>query len=418
MHLRRYASLLVAGSIMLQPASGMFIYYETREVPIGRVFTNLQQRLARNTNDFEVTYCLARLHSMAYATNLLSVPIRADNANPMLEHPGYDTAVPGSVQSFSTPQQRRAALDHLTNAIALYERSIVVLKRSTNTQERTWMVVPTQLGLSWCLDEAGRTNEAIKMYRKTLKLAWHMEVIGDFDFRQWVNDVWDDVRSGRNPVHALRNSSLGPGVCYSEEIIGYLLRLLDPVRDASEVAQLKKDKTTLGTMLRAVTPILIPMVVDARFEDLVDQNAGVLFDLDGSGVPRRWGWLTPKAGWLVFDPNKTGHVSSALQMFGNVTFWIFWPNGYEALAALDDNGDGVISGSELDGLAIWNDRNSDGVSDCGEVLPIQSLGIQSISCASQVGANGLRWNPNGVTFTNAHSRPTYDWIATSDGAVP
>jgi hypothetical protein len=46
---------------------------EAERVPLTRLFTNLQQRLAQNTNDWELTYQLARLHSMAYATNLAEV---------------------------------------------------------------------------------------------------------------------------------------------------------------------------------------------------------------------------------------------------------------------------------------------------------------------------------------------------------
>jgi hypothetical protein len=159
-----------------------------------------------------------------------------------------------------------------------------------------------------------------------------------------------------------------------------------------------------------VTPIFIPLAPAAAFDKLVDDNARVGFDLDGSGFEQKWAWLTPKAGWLVYDPQRTGRIDSALQMFGNVTFWIFWPDGYQALAALDDNGDGVLSGAELNGLAIWNDLNSNGVSDPGEVIPVEALGIRSISCASQTDAGGMRWNPKGVTFTNGLSRPTYDWI--------
>ena len=148
-----------------------------------------------------------------------------------------------------------------------------------------------------------------------------------------------------------------------------------------------------------------------EFVELVDEQANVAFDLDGSGRKRKWAWLTPKAGWLVFDPDKTGRVNSALQMFGNVTFWIFWPDGYEALSALDDNGDGTLSGSELSGLAVWNDRNGNGVSEPGEVIPVEALGIQSISCRSEADASGMRWNPQGVTFTNGVSRASYDWTA-------
>ena len=61
-------------------AGAIFVWYETQQVPIDRLFRNLQQRLAQNTNNFEVTYDLARLHSMAYSTNLLSIGVRTNSA--------------------------------------------------------------------------------------------------------------------------------------------------------------------------------------------------------------------------------------------------------------------------------------------------------------------------------------------------
>jgi hypothetical protein len=394
----------------------MFIRYETEQVPIGRLFTNLQQRLAQNTNSFELTYYLARLHSMAYSTNLTELGVRTNNNNePQFYYPGYDSGVPRTVQTFTNGEARTAGLEHLTNAIRLYQRAISLLKNSTNADERIWNVLQTQLGLAWCLDQAGRTNDAIAMYRKTLKVAWKVEVIGEFNFKEWALDVWNDVSSGRNPLHSRDRGGLGPGVCYSEEIISYLLRLLDPVKDATEIAQLKKDQKKLSTMGRAITPILLQLAPEAEFSELVDERASVAFDLDGSGIKRNWAWLTPKAGWLVFDPRGTGRVDSALQMFGNVTFWIFWPNGYEALSALDDNGDGVLSGPELKGLAVWIDRNSNGISDLGEVVPVEALGIQSISCSSKIAPDGMRWNPQGVTLTNGMFRASYDWIVPAPG---
>lgn len=409
--------LLVFAALTVHRAEAKFRSLETQQVPIARVFTNIQQRLARNTNDYELTYYLARLHAMAYSTNLLEIGVRTDNGVPQFDWPWSDAGVPHSVELFASSEARQRALSHLTNAILLYERAIFLLKKSTNAAQRQWMVLPTQLGLAWCLDQAGRTNDAIAMYRKTYKAAWHLEVVGDFSFKQWVNDTWNDVRAGQNPLRS-HYRGLGPGVCYSEEIIGYLLKLLDPVKDASEIAELKKDQNTLSSMGRAVTPILVPLTPGARFDELVDVNARIAFDFDGSGLERKWAWLTPKAGWLVYDPDRTSRITSALQMFGNVTFWIFWPDGYQALSALDDNGDGVLSGAELRGLAIWNDRNCNGVSDPGEVIPVEALGIQSISCTSQPGVGGMRWNPEGVTFTNGTCRATYDWIAPGEASLP
>ncbi len=102
------------------------------------------------------------------------------------------------------------------------------------------------------------------------------------------------------------------------------------------------------------------------------------FDADGSGLKRQWTWVTNDAGWLVYDPTGNGNITSSLQLFGNVTFWMFWENGYDALASLDDNGDGVLTGSEMNGLAIWHDVSHPGYSDPGEVKPLSAHGIVAV----------------------------------------
>jgi tetratricopeptide (TPR) repeat protein len=322
-----------------QESRGWFRGSQIRQVPIDRVLTNLQQRLQKDTNDLEATYYLARAQSIAYAyvNGTVGISVRQTDGMPMYLHSSSDRGIPDSVQTFDTEEARKLGHQHLTNAIALYQRAVVLLKRSTNIDERAWTVLPVPLGLAWCLEQAGRTNDAISMYRKTLEAAWRIEVTGDFDFKQWVTNSWDNVKATAYPPGT--NTFLGSiWVNYSGEIIDCLLRLLDSVKDKEEIGHLKFEKWKITRLEgeRQISPILIPLESDARFDELVDESASVAFDLDGSGLKRRWAWITPKAGWLVYDPERTGCVESALQMFGNVTFWIFWPNGYESLISLDD----------------------------------------------------------------------------------
>jgi hypothetical protein len=100
-----------------------------------------------------------------------------------------------------------------------------------------------------------------------------------------------------------------------------------------------------------------------------------------------------QAPLLVYDPHRTGKVTSARQLFGNYTFGGRsstptidetaplgepWSHGYEALGTLDTNNDGEISGSELDTLSLWFDANRDGISDEGEVVPAETRNVQRI----------------------------------------
>ena len=350
---------------------------------------------------------------MAYSTNLHDMPVVQKSGEPYFGY-GYDTGVPNKVFAVGPTQKRATALNHLTNAIAYYERAAKLVFKGTNATAHQWLIVPIHLGLAWTLDQAGRKQDATEAYREALKLAWRREVDPNLPFKDRMRWSWDQLRAGNNPLtKPPSRGHLGPGVCYSDEVIGYLLALLDPKKDGKEIAQLQADRKTLRSMGRAITSILVPLKDALSFEDLIDLRARVAFDLDGSGELRRWRWLTTNAAWLVFDRNGERRVTSGLQMFGNVTFWIFWRDGYDALASLDDNDDGQLSGTELNGLALWCDRNGNGVSEPGEVKPVQEFGITTISCRSAIHSSGIPFNPRGITFAGGRQRATYDWIVPS-----
>ncbi|HCT9624233.1 TPA: hypothetical protein OUC83_002727, partial [Staphylococcus aureus] len=64
-------------------------------------------------------------------------------------------------------------------------------------------------------------------------------------------------------------------------------------------------------------------------------------------------------------------------------------DGFEALSLYDANGDGFINAADSvwQSLQIWQDRNSDGVSQQDELTSLDTLGIASISLnATRVGA--------------------------------
>jgi hypothetical protein len=115
----------------------------------------------------------------------------------------------------------------------------------------------------------------------------------------------------------------------------------------------------------------------------------------------------------VHDPAATGKVTSGLQLFGNVSFWLFWETGYDALAALDDDGDSKLGGSELRGLALWHDANRNGLSDAGEVKPLGDYGIVSLSCRyerDRTHPDGIAYSPRGAAFRDGRTRPTFDLV--------
>lgn len=392
-----------------QRGEAKFGWEQTQTVPISRVLTNLQNRLQNDPNKALTLYHLARIHAMAYTTNLTVINIVTNSYTPIFGHPGSDSGVPHDVYSCFDPKEREIAGMHLSNAIAYYHQAIKL--ENSNPVGDPWLLLRIQLGLAWCIDQQGIRNEAIKAYRHALVLAWKNEF--DPKMRFDPGDYsWDQIRA-RNTNKPPKSRNLGPGLIYSEEVIGYLLKLLDPVKDAKEIAQLKTDQLFFLSNPRAITPLLLPLDEHARLEELVDPAASVRFDLDGSGLQRSWGWINPHAGWIVYDHDNSGQITSGLQMFGNVTFWLFWRDGYEALSALDDNGDGKLTGSELRKISIWQDLNSNGLCDPGEVKPITAWGVVELNCQSQRHPTGIPFNPAGAVFEDGTTRPTFDWIAPS-----
>ncbi len=391
-------------------AEARFRQPELEEVPIERLLNNLGARLETDTNSWNVHYQLARLHSMVYASNATNLQIVSETGD--LNKSPWSIAIPDRVLSLTNRESEAAT--HLSNAITHYQKSLALIGTPTMKQDSFWGVLPVNLGLAWCLDQAGRRPEAIKAYRKTLQLALLHEIGRDSQSFEWVEAGYDEP--GTNHVKVITNSGgmsiFGPA--YYEETIRYLTNLLDPVKDAKEISQLQAVVQATQGANRAVTPILVPLTRDGALKELIDPVASVAFDLDGSGVQRRWGWITPKAAWLVSDPHRTGRITSGLQLFGNVTFWIFWRDGYEALASLDDNNDGVLKGAELEGLALWQDINSNGVSEPGEVRPLAEFGITALRCRSQVESAQGPWHPQGVEYGDGRTAPSYDWISTGE----
>ena len=86
-------------------------------------------------------------------------------------------------------------------------------------------------------------------------------------------------------------------------------------------------------------------------------------------------------GFLVWDHNGNGVIDDNTEMMseydteGNFVF----ENGYEKLRHyFDKDGDGVLRGSELDGLMFWVDSNADAQTDSGELVPLSDYGITQI----------------------------------------
>jgi hypothetical protein len=155
--------------------------------------------------------------------------------------------------------------------------------------------------------------------------------------------------------------------------------------------------TYRGRIVPNESPIVLLWNRDADLNRAVSLTT---FPLDPRKKGKVYQWKAgADAPLLVYDPEGTGKIVSATQLFGNWTFGHtdparvrrtsltspqemskpLWQNGYEALALLDEDKNGEVSGAEREGLALWFDRNQDGISDIGEVQDLIAAGVERLS---------------------------------------
>jgi len=182
--------------------------------------------------------------------------------------------------------------------------------------------------------------------------------------------------------------------------------------EAQSIAMVKRHLEALKNKQQGpVTPIVFNIERELPLAMLLDAGRTVRFDLDGDGVAERRPWVQPDTAILCWDPAGTGKITSGKQLFGSVTFHLYPGDGYTAMNLLDDDRDGKLSGAELPGLAVWFDRNGDGVSDAGEVVPIERTPIESLSVHALSREGEAPSNPFGLRRRDGRILPTYDWIA-------
>jgi hypothetical protein len=128
---------------------------------------------------------------------------------------------------------------------------------------------------------------------------------------------------------------------------------------------------------------MTPLAIDLDRSGAVESIRGeFVIDITGdSFVETLADWFAPTEGILIdtsFDGLQHGIVTGQ-HLFGNMGG--AYLDGFEKLATHDLNGDGVVSGDELEFLAIWTDTNSNAKLDAGELSTLVSHNIVGLNTA-------------------------------------
>ena len=148
------------------------------------------------------------------------------------------------------------------------------------------------------------------------------------------------------------------------------------------------------------TPIILDL--DGNGIQTLSVNAGVNFDLLANGQPVQTGWVGSGDGLLVLDHNRDGSINDGSELFGSSTVLSDGSkavDGYQALAQLDSNQDGVISiaDAQFAKLGVWIDGNADAQTGAGEVKTLAELNIEQLSLKAIVTKDFNNGNLVGLT---------------------
>ena len=202
----------------------------------------------------------------------------------------------------------------------------------------------------------------------------------------------------------------------------FLPRMWDAYRAESFRRRISPDTNT-NWRIATTPPRRDPLAIDLDGDGIETvgipaSGSPVLFDHDGDGVKTGTGWVKADDAWLVLDRNLNGLIDTGAELFGvdtliTVTEVPFGGSvaetvtrkantGFEALATLDANHDGVFNASDaaFTQVRLWQDLNQDGISQSGELFSLADKGITAIGLTPSTTTTNLG---NGNTVTGQAS---------------
>jgi Ca2+-binding RTX toxin-like protein len=134
-----------------------------------------------------------------------------------------------------------------------------------------------------------------------------------------------------------------------------------------------------GVRMGVTSPIILDL--DGQGVQTVSASDSLArYDMDGDGLADDTSWFGRTEGMLFLDRDGNGKVSNAgeFSFIGDVAGA---HSDLEGLRAWDSNHDGILSVLDVrfNDFRIWQDKDSDGVAEDGEVMTLTTAGVKSIN---------------------------------------
>jgi hypothetical protein len=278
-----------------------------------------------------------------------------------------------------------------------------------------------------------RYNEAINIVNNFLKSDELPVLMSYFSILVGSEYIWHELVNSNELLIAY------VGTAYADLLAGIGLSLL--IEDGFEVANdfifdyltnnnvhLSIDKFhdlryEIDRVFTLSTPVPLPLPVTQPSPLVLDLNGdgiqtlsvsfGVYFDHNNNLFAEKTGWVNPFDAFLVRDINNNGIIDNGFELFGDNTLLLNGQkaeHGFSALADLDSNGDGFIDLTDQawNELLLWQDKNSNGLTDSDELFTLSEAGIISIN---------LNYNSQTYTDSNGNKHLQNSFFTRADGSI-
>jgi hypothetical protein len=244
-------------------------------------------------------------------------------------------------------------------------------------------------------------NAGVQANQDTTGAAVDPTAVFDDEGVELVDETGNDIQAQTTHAYGKLSTSVTDNVTYTV-IDGELVKVIDRAIDYTleDIAIYSRSAN------KRVSPLVLDMTGNGVLQasngqhmpghPVVNKNV-ILSDFYGDGFEVAMEWVGPQDGLLV-APKADGSVDMSC-LFGTAGGY---ETGYEKLSLYDTNRDNKVSGEELNGLSVWQDANSNGIADAGEVKTAQELGISEISLTAD--------NQFVSSFTmNGNTNKMWDW---------
>jgi hypothetical protein len=140
------------------------------------------------------------------------------------------------------------------------------------------------------------------------------------------------------------------------------------------------EQGTLDVQINDKSKVLYisPLAVDLNGDGIktISIDAGVQFDMNNTGTKVSTGWISAGDAFLAVDENDNGQIDNRSELFGGGV-----GEGFAKLATFDSNDDGVVNSNDtdFDRILVWQDNNSNGITDAGELNSLNAMGINDVN---------------------------------------